>query len=296
MSLAGDQMSAREDGQMRRHGVLGNLDQARQFAGRNAFGLPRDQQSEGVEPGRLGERRQRGYDFRIIHISTIPDIQNIASSLRAKFDGSFLSRGALQRHRDGAYPRETQEIVFDAHERVFAFFKGACTRGVCDNSGRMLRIRRGKMAVEAIFIGKDRRYNPRFLQMRWRHLVDPVACTPASGWETGQVENQVGLVRDRFFTPRLRFKSDDELNAWLPDKCVGYAKAHPHPGRPERTVWEAFEEERPKLVPYRGRFDGFHALPASVSKTCLALREPRLSQIAARAFCFWHYAYPALVT
>jgi hypothetical protein len=30
-----------------------------------------------------------------------------------------------------------------------------------------------------------------------------------------------------------------------------------------------FEEERPNLVAYRGRFDGFHALPASVSKTCL---------------------------
>ena len=27
-----------------------------------------------------------------------------------------------------AYPRETQEMVFDAHERAFAFFKGACTR------------------------------------------------------------------------------------------------------------------------------------------------------------------------
>jgi hypothetical protein len=26
------------------------------------------------------------------------------------------------------------------------------------------------------------------------------------GWEKGQVENQVGLVRERFFTPRLRFK------------------------------------------------------------------------------------------
>ena len=34
-------------------------------------------------------------------------------------------------------------------------------------------------------------------------------------------------------------------------------------------MWRAFEEERPTLVPYRGRFDGFHALPASVSKTCL---------------------------
>src|SRR3974377_2341460 len=32
-----------------------------------------------------------------------------------------------------AYPRETQEMVFDAHERAFAFFKGACTRGRSDD-------------------------------------------------------------------------------------------------------------------------------------------------------------------
>ena len=159
-----------------------------------------------------------------------------------------------------AYPRETQEMVFDAHERAFAFFKGACTRGIYDNM---------KTAVETVFVGKDRQYNCRFLQMCAHHLVDPVACTPASGWEKGQVENQVGLVRERFFTPRLRFKTYDELNAWLADKGVAYARAHPHPERPDRTVWEVFEEERPKLVAYRGRFDGFHALPASVSKTCL---------------------------
>jgi transposase len=159
-----------------------------------------------------------------------------------------------------AYPRETQEMVFDAHERAFAFFKGACGRGVYDNM---------KTAVETIFIGKDRQYNRRFLQMCSHHLVEPVACTPAAGWEKGQVENQVGLVRERFFTPRLRFKTFDELNAWLMDKCIAYAKAHTHPERADRTVWEAFEEERPRLIPYRGRFDGFHALPASVSKTCL---------------------------
>jgi hypothetical protein len=28
-----------------------------------------------------------------------------------------------------AYPRETQEMVFDAHDRAFALFKGACQRG-----------------------------------------------------------------------------------------------------------------------------------------------------------------------
>ena len=173
-----------------------------------------------------------------------------------------------------AYPRETQEMVFDAHERAFAFFKGACARGIYDNM---------KTAVDTIFVGKDRQYNRRFLQMCSHHLVEPVACTPASGWEKGQVENQVGLVRERFFTPRLRFKSYDELNAWLLDKCFSWAKAHAHPERPDQTIWEVFEEERPKLIPYRGRFDGFHALPASVSKTCLVRFDNNKYSVSASA-------------
>src|SRR5438105_15554470 len=119
-----------------------------------------------------------------------------------------------------AYPRETQEMVFDAHNRAFAFFKGACTRGIYDNM---------KTAVEAVFIGKDRQFNRRFVRMCGHYLVEPTACTPASGWEKGQVENQVGVVRERFFTPRLRVASYEELNAWLLDRCVVYAKAHKHP-------------------------------------------------------------------
>ena len=77
---------------------------------------------------------------------------------------------------------------------------------------------------------------------QWRHNERP--CTPASGWEKGQVENQVGLVRERFFTPRLRVKSLEELNAWLMDKCVAYAKAHRHPEQTDRTIWEMFEPPR----------------------------------------------------
>ncbi len=173
-----------------------------------------------------------------------------------------------------AYPRETQEMVFDAHDRAFAFFKGSCRRGIYDNM---------KTAVEAIFVGKNRLYNRRFLQMCSHYLVDPVACTPASGWEKGQVENQVGLVRERFFTPRLRFKSYDEMNAWLADKCIAYAKAHRHPEQTERTVWDVFEAERPQLVPYAGRFDGFHAVPASVSKTCLVRFDNNKYSVAASA-------------
>jgi transposase len=173
-----------------------------------------------------------------------------------------------------AYPRETQEMVFDAHDRAFALFKGTCGRGIYDNM---------KTAVETVFVGKNRLYNRRFLQMCSHYLVDPVACTPASGWEKGQVENQVGLVRERFFTPRLRFKSYDELNAWLLDKCIAYAKAHHHPELTGQTIWEVFEAERPKLVPYAGRFDGFHAVPASVSKTCLVRFDNNKYSVAASA-------------
>jgi len=82
-----------------------------------------------------------------------------------------------------------------------------------------------KTAVDTIFIGRDRAYNRRFQQMCGHYLVDPVACTPASGWEKGQVENQVGVIRRRFFVPRPRFKSYAELNAWLLDRCVAWAKA-----------------------------------------------------------------------
>lgn len=47
-----------------------------------------------------------------------------------------------------AYPRETQEMVFDAHDRAFVLFKGTCSRGIYDNT---------KTAAETIFVGKDRR-------------------------------------------------------------------------------------------------------------------------------------------
>jgi transposase len=173
-----------------------------------------------------------------------------------------------------AYPRETQEMVFDAHNRAFAFFKGTCTRGIYDNM---------KTAVEAVFIGKDRQFNRRFQRMCGHYLVEPTACTPASGWEKGQVENQVGVVRERFFTPRLRVASYEELNAWLLDRCVAYAKAHKHPELTDCTIWQAFEAERPQLVQISGAFDGFHATQASVSKTCLVRFDNNKYSVASRA-------------
>ena len=140
-----------------------------------------------------------------------------------------------------------------------------------------------KTAVESVFVGKDRQFNRRFLQMCGHYLVEPTACTPASGWEKGQVENQVGNLRERLFTPRVRVTSYEELNAWLLDRCVAYAKANRHPELTDQTIWQVFEAERAKLVPISSRFDGFRATQVAVSKTCLVRFDNNKYSVTARA-------------
>jgi DNA replication protein DnaC len=172
------------------------------------------------------------------------------------------------------YFRETQELVFDAHDKAFQFYGGVCRRGIYDNM---------KTAVEAIFVGKARRYNGRFLQMCSHHLIEPVACTPASGWEKGQVENQVGNLRDQMFRPKPRVKSLAELNAWLEDQCVAYAKRTRHPEFKDRTVWDVFEDERASLMQLRGPFDGFVEKAVRASTTCLIMADHNRYSVDARA-------------
>ena len=106
------------------------------------------------------------------------------------------------------FPRESREMVFEAHERAFRFFGGVCRRGICDNM---------KTAVSTVFVGRKRDCNRRFQEMCTHHLVEPVACTPGAGWEKGQV----GDVRGRLFVPSPRGRSYAEINEWLMDRTPG---------------------------------------------------------------------------
>ncbi|HEY4975677.1 MAG TPA: IS21 family transposase [Steroidobacteraceae bacterium] len=160
-----------------------------------------------------------------------------------------------------AYPRETQEMVFDAHNRAFAFFGGVPQRMVYDNL---------KAVVETIFTGKERLFNRRFMVLANHYLFEPVACTPASGWEKGQVENQVGNIREWLFTPLARFASFETLNAWLATRCRELA-ARKHPVTPERSIADCFAEEQPALRPVTAPFDGYVEHMLRVSSTCLVV-------------------------
>jgi len=159
-----------------------------------------------------------------------------------------------------AYARESLEMVLDAHDRAFAFFGGSCRRGIYDNM---------PTAVDRVLSGKQRVFNRRFAQMCSHYLVEPVACTPGSGWEKGQVERQIKSVREWLFTPRPRFEDYEELNSWLADRCREISGARHHPEEKGRTIRELFEEEQSVLVRVGVPFDGYTEKECRVTRTSL---------------------------
>lgn len=211
-----------------------------------------------------GEAYQFDWSHEAIELAGLPSTVKAAQMRLSYSRMPFLQ----------CYQRETQEMVFDAHDKAFAFYGGACRRGIYDNM---------KTAVETIFVGRARIYNRRFLQLMSHHLVEPTACTPASGWEKGQVENQVGTLRDLMFRPRPKVKTLEELNAWLVDQCVAYAKRTRHPEFRDRTIWEVFLEERDALTPFVGPFAGYTEKPMRATTTCLITHDRNKYSVDARA-------------
>jgi hypothetical protein len=68
-----------------------------------------------------------------------------------------------------------------------------------------------KPAVDAIFTGRKRRYNRRFLVMCNHYLIDPTACTPAAGWEKGQVRTKSATFgRRQLKLPGYQPRSDNQ--------------------------------------------------------------------------------------
>jgi len=158
-----------------------------------------------------------------------------------------------------AYPRETQEMVFDAHVRAFEFYDGLPSKMIYDNP---------KPIVKTIFSGKRREFNRRFLALMNHYLIEPIACTPAAGWEKGQVERQIGTMRQRLFVPRMKFADLDELNQWLECQCTRIGQ-RPHPTDKSKTIDEVFAREKPALRPAMRRFDGYYEQLARVHSTCV---------------------------
>lgn len=158
-----------------------------------------------------------------------------------------------------AYMNEKQEMVLDAFVRALAFFGGVPRRVIIDNP---------KTMVTYVSRSKDRVFHPRFLALMNHYVIDPVACTPASGWEKGQVENQVQFLRGELFCPRLAFDDLDALNDWLRLRCEELAERR-HPDRQDRKIADVFADEQIELRPLGRPFDGYVEKTVRVRSTCL---------------------------
>ncbi|WP_310619323.1 IS21 family transposase [Flexibacterium corallicola] len=158
-----------------------------------------------------------------------------------------------------AYFRESQEMVLDAFNEAFAFYDGIPERVIIDNP---------KTMVLEIGKGKERVFHPRFQALMSHYATEPVACSPASGWEKGQVENQVKVVRGQVFCPKLSFATLEDLNAHLQLRCEALAQKD-HPEDKSQTIAEVFQREHACLRSKGRAFDGYRERTARVSGTCL---------------------------
>lgn len=159
-----------------------------------------------------------------------------------------------------AYPLQTHEMLFDAHQHAFRVFDGITQRGIYDNM---------KTAVDKVRRGKLRDVNARFAAMVSHYLFSAEFCNPASGWEKGQIEKNVQDARHRIWHQLPRFKSLADLNIWLEERCIALWSEIAHPEQSDQTIAVMLQIERSSLMPVPHAFDGCVEHTKRVSPTCL---------------------------
>lgn len=158
-----------------------------------------------------------------------------------------------------AYLLQTHEMLFDAHWHAFRVFEGVPARGIYDNM---------RTAVDRMGAGKKRDVNARFMAMTSHYVFEPDFCNPAAGWEKGQVEKNVRDARHRFWQVMPAFPDLDALNVWLEERCKVLWAETAH-GTLPGSIADAWEAEKPALMPLPTAFDGFVEQSKRVSPTCL---------------------------
>jgi len=133
---------------------------------------------------------------------------------------------------------QTMESFLRGHVRAFEYFGGAARTLLYDNLKTAVLARQGQ-AIQ---------FHPRLLELAGHYHFLPRPCAVARGNEKGRVERQIRFLRDRFFAAR-QFQDVADLNAQFVRWRDEWAHARPCPGDPSKTVAEAFEEERPRLLP-----------------------------------------------
>lgn len=123
------------------------------------------------------------------------------------------------------------------HVEAFRFF-GAVPRVILYDNLKSAVLEREGDAV---------RFHPTLLGLAGHYRFEPRACAPYRPNEKGRVERAIRDVRENFFAGRA-ISSIDELNAEAGAWCREIAAERRVPDAKEKTVAEAFLEEKPAMV------------------------------------------------
>jgi transposase len=143
------------------------------------------------------------------------------------------------------------------HQAAFAAFGGCPRVALYDNLKSAVLERRG----DAI------RFHPTLLAFAAHYRYEPRPVAPARGNEKGRVERAIRYMRTTFFAAR-RWRDLDDLNAQADAFCAGQAAQRRCPEDATLSVGQAFELERPSLLPLpENPFDTDERIPVDVGKT-----------------------------
>lgn len=221
---------------------------ARQWEERQGGGLP-----EACVPLASGPGEAFRFDWSHgrVRLAGMPQVVKVARFTLRHSRMPFVHR----------YPRGTQEMVFDAHDRAFAAFGGQTVRGIHDSM---------TTAVSRVLAGRGRTINARFGRMCPHHLIRPEFRPPRAGWEKGRVERQTGTLRRTLFLPPPGAGTLECLNGQLAERVLRHARTQPHPEFPEMSVHGVFPRgERRCLAPATPPFRGHAPFVTTASGTCM---------------------------
>lgn len=96
--------------------------------------------------------------------------------------------------------------------------------------------------------GSQVRFHPRWLELAGHYHFTTRPCAPARGNEKGRVERSVQYVRSSFFAARP-FTTLEDFHQQARQWCQQVADQRVWPGGQGLTVAQAFEQEKPRLLP-----------------------------------------------
>lgn len=129
------------------------------------------------------------------------------------------------------------ECLLRGHVSAFEFFGGVSRKVIYDNMKSAVIERRGSAV----------RFHPTLLELAEHYRFQPRAAEVRRPTDKGRVERAIRFVRGSFFAGR-KWRDLDDLNAQAQQWCLGRAAARPRARDDQRTVAEAFDEERSRLL------------------------------------------------